>query len=81
MILMQGLMELQMKNNDKTILKSWEKSNLEIAYPKNISTHECIVGSVMGCFVGDGKWNIYIRCNTLIVLFFCYTSKNNIKEF
>ena len=42
-----------MKSNDKTILKSWNKSNLEIAYPEDVSTHDRIVGSVMGYFVGD----------------------------
>jgi len=46
-------MELQMKNNDKTILKSWGKNSLEIAYPEDVSIHDRIVGSVMGCFVGD----------------------------
>lgn len=42
-----------MKNDDKTILKSWNKSSLEIACPENVSTHERIVGSVMGYFIGD----------------------------
>ena len=36
-----------------TILNSWNKSSLEIAYPDDMSTHDRIVGSVMGFFVGD----------------------------
>lgn len=42
-----------MENNDKAILESWKKSNIEIIYPKDASIHDRIVGSIMGCFVGD----------------------------
>jgi len=46
-------MGVQLKNNDQAILESWEKSSIEIAYPEDVPIHDRIVGSIMGCFVGD----------------------------
>ena len=46
-------MEIKMNNNDQAILESWKKSSIEIAYPENVPIHGRIVGSIMGCFVGD----------------------------
>ena len=42
-----------MEKNEQAILKSWEKSIIEIAYPEDVFTHDRIVGSIMGCFIGD----------------------------
>ena len=42
-----------MKKSDQSIWESWKKSNIKIAYPKDVPIHDRIVGSIMGCFVGD----------------------------
>ncbi len=52
-----------MNNNDQAILDSWKKSNIEIAYPDNVPIHGRIVGSIMGCFVGDALG--LVRCRRL----------------
>ena len=42
-----------MKNNYQAILQSWKKSSIEITYPENVPIHDRVVGSIMGCFIGD----------------------------
>lgn len=42
-----------MKNNYQAILQSWKKSSIEITYPEDVPIHDRVVGSIMGCFVGD----------------------------
>jgi ADP-ribosyl-[dinitrogen reductase] hydrolase len=42
-----------MKKSDQAISESWKKSDIKITCPKDVPIHDRIVGSIMGCFVGD----------------------------
>ena len=50
-------MVVEMEKNDQAILKSWEKSVIEIAYPEDVFTHDRI---------GESLWTLHT--NTFLTL-------------